>query len=230
VLAPPAPKVVAAALESWNAARKRSNVLAVYDVSGSMKEEVPGTGGRTKMDIVKEAAGQALALFAPETNLGTWVFSTNLVGNRDWAESVPIGPTNARLPDGKIRRQVLAEALARLQATNGDTGLYDTTLAAFRAVQRSYAPQRINIVVLLTDGINDDPSGGIDRAELLRRLKAEQDKERPVRVITIAYGANADAASLKMIADATGGLAFVSRDPRDILHVFTDAITKLPAD
>jgi Ca-activated chloride channel homolog len=230
VLAPPAPKVVAAALESWNAARKRSNVLAVYDVSGSMKEEVPGTGGRTKMDIVKEAAGQALALFAPETNLGTWVFSTNLVGNRDWAESVPIGPTNARLPDGKIRRQVLAEALARLQATNGDTGLYDTTLAAFRAVQRSYAPQRINIVVLLTDGINDDPSGGIDRAELLRRLKAEQDKERPVRIITIAYGANADAASLKMIADATGGLAFVSRDPRDILHVFTDAITKLPAD
>jgi Ca-activated chloride channel family protein len=230
VLAPPAPKVVAAALESWNAARKRSNVLAVYDVSGSMKEEVPGTGGRTKMDIVKEAAGQALALFAPETNLGTWVFSTNLVGNRDWAESVPIGPTNARLPDGKIRRQVLAEALARLQATNGDTGLYDTTLAAFRALQRSYAPQRINIVVLLTDGINDDPSGGIDRAELLRRLKAEQDKERPVRIITIAYGANADAASLKMIADATGGLAFVSRDPRDILHVFTDAITKLPAD
>jgi Ca-activated chloride channel family protein len=229
VLAPPAPKVVAAALESWNAARKRSNVLAVYDVSGSMKEEVPGTGGRTKMDIVKEAAGKALALFAPETNLGTWVFSTNLAGNRDWAESVPIGPTNARLPDGKLRRQVLAEALARLQATNGDTGLYDTTLAAFRALQRSYAPQRINIVVLLTDGINDDPGGGINRAELLRRLKAEQDKDRPVRIITIAYGANADAASLKMIADATGGLAFVSRDPRDILHVFTDAITKLPA-
>jgi Ca-activated chloride channel family protein len=229
VLAPPAPKVVAAALESWNAARKRSNVLAVYDVSGSMKEEVPGTGGRTKMDIVKEAAGKALALFAPETNLGTWVFSTNLAGNQDWAESVPIGPTNARLPDGKIRRQVLAEALARLQATNGDTGLYDTTLAAFQAVQRSYAPQRLNIVVLLTDGINDDPGGGIDRDELLRRLKAEQDKDRPVRIITVAYGANADAASLKMIADATGGLAFVSRDPRDILRVFTDAITKLPA-
>jgi Ca-activated chloride channel homolog len=229
VLAPPAPKVVAAALESWNAARKRSNVLAVYDVSGSMKEEVPGTGGRTKMDIVKEAAGKALALFAPETNLGTWVFSTNLAGNQDWAESVPIGPTNARLPNGKIRRQVLAEALDRLQATNGDTGLYDTTLAAFQAVQRSYAPQRLNIVVLLTDGINDDPGGGIDRDELLRRLKAEQDKDRPVRIITVAYGANADAASLKMIADATGGLAFVSRDPRDILRVFTDAITKLPA-
>ena len=229
VLAPPAPKVVAAALESWNAARKRSNVLAVYDVSGSMKEEVPGSGGKTKMDIVKEAAGQALALFAPETNLGTWLFSTNLNGNQDWVESVPIGPTNAKLPDGKIRREVLAEALARLQATDGDTGLYDTTLAAFRALQRSYAPQRINIVVLLTDGINDDPGGGIDRDELLRRLKAEQRQDQPVRIITIAYGANADAASLKLISEATGGLAFVSRDPRDILRVFTDVITKLPA-
>ena len=71
---------------------------------------------------------------------------------------------------------MLAEALARLQATDGDTGLYDTTLAAFRSEKRWYAPDRINIVVLLTDGINDDPTGGIDRAELLRRLKAEQDK------------------------------------------------------
>jgi Ca-activated chloride channel family protein len=229
VLAPPAAKVVAAALESWNAARKRSNVLAVYDVSGSMKEEVPGTGGKTKIDIVKIAAGQALALFAPETNLGTWLFSSNLAGKRDWVESVPIGPTNAKLPNGKSRREVLAEALARLQATDGDTGLYDTTLAAFRALQRSYAPQRINIVVLLTDGINDDPTGGIGKAELLRRLKAEQHKDRPVRIITIAYGANADTKSLKQIADVTGGLAYVSRDPRDILRVFTDAITKLPA-
>jgi Ca-activated chloride channel family protein len=227
VLAQPAPQVVTAALESWNAARKRSNVLAVYDVSGSMKEEVPGTGGRTKMDIVKAAAGQALALFAPETNLGTWIFSTNLAGNRDWAESVAIGPTNARLPNGKLRREVLAERLAALQATNGDTGLYDTTLAAFRAVKRSYAPDRLNIVVLLTDGINDDPTGGISREELLRRLKAEQG-DRPVRIITVAYGANADTASLRMISQATGGLAYVSRDPRDILRVFTDAITKLP--
>jgi Ca-activated chloride channel family protein len=227
VLAPPAPKVVAAALESWNAARKRSNVLAVYDVSGSMKEEVPGTGGRTKMDIVKQAAGQALALFAPETNLGTWLFSTNLAGNRDWVESVPIGPTNARLPNGKSRRQVLAEALARLQATNGDTGLYDTTLAAYRTMQRAYAPDRLNIVVLLTDGINDDPTGGIGRDELLRRLKAERG-DKPVRIITIAYGANADVESLRLISRATGGLAYVSRDPREILRVFTDAITKLP--
>ena len=95
-------------------------------------------------------------------------------------------------------------------------------------MKRSYAPDRINIVVLLTDGINDDPTGGINRTELLRLLKAEQDADKPVAIITVAYGAGADATSLRLISQATGGLAYVSRDPRDILRVFTDAITKFP--
>jgi Ca-activated chloride channel family protein len=227
VLAPPAPKVVAAALESWNAARKRSNVLAVFDISGSMKEEVPGTGGRTKMDLVKSAATQALALFAPETNLGSWVFSTDLSGGNDWREDVPIGPTSAKLPNGRTRREAMVGALTTMQASNGDTGLYDTTLAAFRAVKRSYAPGRLNIVVLLTDGINDDPGGGISKQELLSRLKAEQGNQK-VGIITIAFGANADVASLRQISQATGGIPYVVRDPREIIQVFTEVISKLP--
>jgi Ca-activated chloride channel family protein len=226
VLAPPAPKVVAAALESWNAARKRSNVLAVYDISGSMKEPVPGTG-KTKIDLVKAAALQALPLFAPETNLGTWVFSTNLEGRQDWHELVPIGPTNAKLPGGKTRREILAGALTQLQASNGDTGLYDTTLAAFRAVKRSFAPGRLNIVVVLTDGINDDPDGGIGKQELLTRLKAEQGDQK-VAIITVAFGANADIATLTEISRATGGLLFNIKDPRDAVPLFTDVIAKLP--
>ena len=226
VLAPPAPKVVAAALESWNAARKRSNVLAVYDVSGSMKEPVSGSG-RTKIGLVKQAALEALPLFAPETNLGTWVFSTNLPGGKDWRELVPIGPTNAKLPGGKSRRDVLAGALTQLQATNGDTGLYDTALAAFRAVKRSYAPGRLNLVVLLTDGINDDPDGGITKQELLTRLKAEQGDQK-VALITVAFGANADVPTLKQISQVTGGIAYVVRDPRDIVRLFTEAISRLP--
>ncbi|HEU4396765.1 MAG TPA: substrate-binding and VWA domain-containing protein [Actinomycetota bacterium] len=227
VLAPPAPKVVAAALESWNAARKRSNVLAVYDISGSMKEPVTGTGGLTKIELVKTAALKALPLFAPETNLGTWVFSTNLEGRQDWHELVPIGPANAKLPNGKTRREVLSGALAGLQASNGDTGLYDTTLAAFRAVKRSFAPGRLNLVVLLTDGINDDPDGGISKRELLARLKAEQSDQK-VAIITVAFGANADVPTLRQISQTTGGIAYVVRDPRDIVRLFTEAISRLP--
>ena len=36
----------------------------------------------------------------------------------------------------------------------------------------------------------------------------------------MAYGADADAASLRLISQATGGLAYVSRNPADILRVF----------
>jgi Ca-activated chloride channel homolog len=114
-----------------------------------------------------------------------------------------------------------------MQATNGDTGLYDTTLAALRAVKRSFAPGRLNIVVLLTDGINDDPDGGISKQELLTRLKAEQG-DRKVAVITIAFGANADVATLRQISQATGGIPYVVRDPREIVRVFTEVIEKLP--
>ena len=35
-----------------------------------------------------------------------------------------------------------------------------------------------------------------------------------MRIITVAYGAGADATSLRLISQATGGLAYVSRDPR----------------
>ncbi len=82
-------------------------------------------------------------------------------------------------------------------------------------------------MVLLTDGINDDPGGGIDLPTLLRQLKAGQGKQQ-VRVVTIAFGANADVAALRQISQATGGKPYVSRDPRDIERVFTDVITSLP--
>jgi hypothetical protein len=82
-------------------------------------------------------------------------------------------------------------------------------------------------VVLLTDGINDDPGGGISKPELLSRLKAEQGNQK-VAIITIAFGANADVAALRQISQTTGGIPYVVRDPREIVRVFTDVIRKLP--
>ena len=38
----------------------------------------------------------------------------------------------------------------------GDTGLYDSLLAAFRSVKSSYQPGYVNSVVLMTDGVNED--------------------------------------------------------------------------
>ena len=57
-------------------------------------------------------------------------------------------------------------------------------------------------------------------------IRAEQDPERPVRFLTIAYGADADAAALAAIASASGGTAYSSPNPADIGRVFFRALTQ----
>jgi hypothetical protein len=129
------------------------------------------------------------------------------VGASDHRELVPLGPLDG--PDGGAdRRAALALGVAGLQQiVDGGTGLYDTTLAAVRAVRRGWDPDRVNSVVLLTDGRNDD-TDGIDLTTLLAELRAENDPQRPVPVISLVYGPDADAAALRAISDATGGATY----------------------
>jgi Ca-activated chloride channel family protein len=221
-LATPAAADVGQAVKAWGALGQRGVVLSIMDVSGSMKEVVPGTGGKTKLQIATAAASSALGLFGRDSEVGAWEFSRQIDGDRDWRELVPIGPMNETV-DGVPRREALARVHERMRAL-GDTGLYDTTLAAYREVQRKWQPGRINVVVILSDGKNDDP-GSITLEQLLARLKAERDPERPVGIITIGYGANADAGVLGQIAKATGGTAHLSRNPNDIAKVFLTALT-----
>jgi Ca-activated chloride channel family protein len=106
---------------------------------------------------------------------------------------------------------------------SSSTGLYDTALAATRRVRAGWQPGRVNSVLLLTDGMNEDDQG-IGLAELLRRLRAENDPRRPVPLITIAYGAQSPVGALRAMSEATGGASYVARDPRQVQQVFLEAI------
>ena len=154
------------------------------------------------MDLARRAAAGAMPLLPPGSEVGLWEFATKLVGRSDHRELVPLGPLDG--PDGGAdRRAALALGVAGLQQiVDGGTGLYDTTLAAVRAVRRGWDPDRVNSVVLLTDGRNDD-TDGIDLPTLLAQLRAENDPQRPVPVISLVYGPDADAAALRAISDAT---------------------------
>lgn len=103
--------------------------------------------------------------------------------------------------------------------TYGDTALYDTTLAAYRRMQEAWQPDRLNVVILLTDGKNEDPSG-LSKSALLEKLKQAADPKKPVTIATIAYGQDADVDTLKQISEATGGRSFVAADPKDLSRVF----------
>lgn len=221
------PQVVGAALTEWKSAGRRGRVLAVLDVSGSMAQKVPGTDPpATKLQLAVAASRRALASFAPDSDLGLWTFSTKLRGSRDYRELVPVGSLSSSLR-GATRRETLDNALGSIQVRpHGDTGLYDTTLAAFRSMQRSYRDGRLNAVVVLTDGRNDDP-GSISRDALLSTLQAEYDATRPVHLIMVGYGTDVDLGALKAIAKATHGSASTADDPRDIDKVLFQALSSL---
>ena len=218
----PSADAVEHAVNARAAVNLGTRLLAVIDVSGSMAEPVPAAGGARRIDLVKQAAGEGLALYDDSAEVGLWSFSTDLTPTTDHRELVPIGPLGPR-PGGPSGKEALARSIAGVEPVDGgSTGLYDTVLAAVRNVRAGWEPDRVNSVVVLTDGQNDDPEG-IGLGQLLTTLKAEADPARPVLVIGIAYGPDSDQGALVAISAVTGGTAYAAKKPADVQRVFLDA-------
>ncbi|MDP9072165.1 MAG: substrate-binding and VWA domain-containing protein, partial [Actinomycetota bacterium] len=214
----PAPPVLVKLVEKWGEQRKAARVLIVLDVSGSMGEEAGGN--QTKLDLAKRAAVDALAQFKPEDEVGLRIFSTN-VGPRehpDYTDLVPIGPI-------ATNRELIASRIRGLIPTEG-TPLYTVARVSYQELKAAYDPSRINAVLLLTDGRNEDPRFN-DLEATLRDLRAggEGASSSPVRLFTIAYGSGADLGVLRRMAEATNAAAYDASDPTTIAQVFTAVVS-----
>lgn len=125
----------------------------------------------------------------------------------------------------RTQREKLASAFRSLKPVpHGATGLYDTTLAAYKAAVASYAKGRFNALVVLTDGVNQDP-GSISRSDLVTELQKLADPERPVPLIAIAVGPDSDQREVDQIARATGGSGQRVNEPSQIHAAMLRAIT-----
>jgi hypothetical protein len=206
-------------LGKWQAITLPARMLAVLDVSGSMLEPVPTAGGATRMQVTLEAARKGMGLFDDSWALGVWIFSTLMDGNKDYKQLVPIGPLVSQ------RTQCLQALATVAPKKNGDTALYDTILAAYKAVQSGWDSGRINSIIVMTDGENDDPAGGLSLEQLIGELKKTADPARPIQVILIGIGDKVNPASMKQITDAVGGGTFVAPDPAKIGDIFLQAIS-----
>lgn len=204
----PTAEAVSQLLGMWTVLQRENNVLVALDTSGSMTAKVPGTGS-TRLQMMQRAAAQGISLLNNQSIIGLWEFSTNLTPTTDYRELVPVGLAGADV-GGVPRRQAMVGAIQQLTA-KGDTGLYDTVLAAYLAMQKAWRPNAQNVLVVITDGKNDD-ANGLSLEQLLEKLKAANRSDQPLYVIGIAVGPEADAAALEQIAQATGGRTFVARD------------------
>jgi Ca-activated chloride channel family protein len=187
VLAPPEPRVLAAIKKAWRRDRKPANILLVLDTSGSMNEEGRLQRAKAGLDVFFRNV-------EPQDAVGLTIFSDK------------IQPLIAPAPLSK-NRDALKSRVRDLIA-DGGTALYDATVSSFDAVRAQKATDRINAVVLLTDGEDTDSQINVD--DVVQHLQSQGDSPNRVRVFTIAYssGATASRGQLKRISAASGGLDY----------------------
>ncbi|HEY4017978.1 MAG TPA: substrate-binding domain-containing protein [Pseudonocardiaceae bacterium] len=219
----PATAAATTLLRTWVAVNLDARFLTVIDVSGSMGERSPT--GQTKAEIVRDATNVGLAEFPDTSEIGIWEFGDQLAPPNDWREVVPVGELGGPI-DGVTRRVALQQASAALPSvTHGGTALYSTAIAAYQSVLAGYDPNKVNAVVLMTDGANDT-NHGPDLPTTVSQLRALVDPARPVPLFAVGIGAGADMNALGQLAAATNGKAYRVDTAADIVAVFLDALVR----
>ncbi|TWG01746.1 extracellular solute-binding protein [Streptomyces brevispora] len=210
-------------LGMWTITVQSARLTTVVDASGSMATTVPGRN-QSRMDVTKASLIQALRQFTTNDEIGLWEFATGLDGDKDYRRLVATSRLGKQAKGGGTHREKLAEAFSALQPVpDGATGLYDTALAAYKEAQRTYVKGKFNAVVILTDGSNQDDRS-ISRSALIAELKRIADPERPVPLLAIAVGPDADREEVNQIAEVTGGGGYRVNDPAEIQAVILQAV------
>ena len=111
-------------------------------------------------------------------------------------EMVPL----VQLGEGRER---LENAIVRLSA-GGNTALLDGVDLALLKLQDLHDSERINAIVVMTDG--KENRSATNRGQLADKLRGAAQSDMPVVVFCIAYGRDADYAVLEAISGASGGL------------------------
>lgn len=224
-LAAPSDGSITDLTRSWTQMKMDSRVLTIVDVSGSMLAEVPGTG-LTRMQVTAAASSEGLQMFTETSELGLWEFSTNVNDGLHYQELAPVRELQATDEDGNTHRDVIGSSLQNLRPLpDGDTALYETYLAAYQEMSTNYQPNSTNVILMLTDGDNDNP-GGMELEELLEQINELSSPSRPIPIITIAFGPDVQHLEpLQQIAAATGGAAYMTEDPTEIGDIFLQAFS-----
>ncbi|MBT8225887.1 MAG: solute-binding protein [Dactylosporangium sp.] len=200
-------------VQDWISLNMPARMLLVIDVSGSMGISVPTADGATREAVTVESARRGIAMCQDDYAVGLWTFSTRLDGNRDYQELVPIRP--------------LVENRAQLTTTlptikpkpGGMTGLYDTILAGYAKLQSEWDPTRVNTLIVMTDGKNEDPRGPSLNG-MVQQLERLRSKVKPIQIVILGIGLEVSKAELRKITEPTGGGAFVATDPSRTEEVF----------
>ncbi|HUE75962.1 MAG TPA: VWA domain-containing protein [Chloroflexota bacterium] len=217
----PSPGTLMAMRAHWASGLKRpANILLVVDVSGSMREDQRMPQAKQALEAFVITAAQK----GTRDRIGLSTFSD------DYAEVVPIKAI------GENRQQLL-NAIRSLEP-RGNTALFYSAWIAQQKLLSLEDPERINAVVLMTDGLENGsrryqgqtspfglvpsllPDGRIDTRQLVAALKAQPNADAGgVLLFTIGYGKDADENTMRQIAGASGGQYYFA-EPSNITQLY----------
>ena len=151
-----------------------------------------------------QAATSFVQQLPPDTPVGLLTFSDQV------HSIVSVAPM-------ATNRGLLLAAVDNL-VSGGGTAVYDATLSGVDEIASLNDTTRINAVVVLTDGSDNESHIGSARLIAMLRQRSES-QEGTIRVFTIAYGSSAEGDVLGKIAEASGGKGY-SGDPAEIATVY----------
>lgn len=216
----------------WSQYQKRAfQVLLLIDSSGSMNERITDRNGRstTKAALLRESGAIAADLFDDETTIGLWYFGSSDRRGPAFTEQVPIGPITSNV-GSKPRRQALVDSIKSYQPPAGaGTPLYQAVLDGVATMRPTVKPETASVVVVLSDGADGGSRFTMSNQSFLKRLAAGQDPAKPVPIIAVGYGRDANMPALQSMAKASGGKAIAAKDPADLASAVAQAFLAVHA-
>jgi Ca-activated chloride channel family protein len=181
----PGGSVVQVVRDVWWYTKRHTNVILVVDTSGSMEGD--------KIRNVKEA----LQAFVEQIK-----GDEEAVGLVEFYSFVDVLVPLDRLV---VNRDNLSQAIDGLVA-DGDTALLDAVFEAYSALQELGDAERINAIVVMTDGREN--YSNISLHSLAGHMRTGNQTGVPIIVFAIAYGKDADYDTLRVLTEASGGQVY----------------------
>lgn len=178
----PGPAVVDVVQNVWQYTKRKANVFLVVDTSGSMEGEKLGAAQAALREFLGQIKGD-------QERVGLVEFSST-VNN--------IEPLD-ELGDNRAQLEWSIDSLQAL----GNTALLDGVRTAYVRLQQESDPERINAIVVMTDGRENNSY--ITLSQLQREIESGNASGVPVVIFAIAFGDDADYDVLRTIAESSGG-------------------------
>jgi Ca-activated chloride channel family protein len=178
----PSPAVVETIKNIWWYTKRHTNVYLVVDTSGSMRGEALNNAQEALRVFIDQIKGDL-------ERVGLIEFSSG-VNNIVYLDELKRNRTDLQVRINSLR-------------ADGNTALLDAIDAAYIRLQEQDDKERINAIVAMTDGKENNSRIGL--SQLISKMRSGNERGVPVVVFCIAYGSDADYYTLETIANATGG-------------------------